>query len=70
MATRNILRICLFLSFVLLMLAVNVHADDEMELWVHPYLPATELIKKFSPLATYLGENIGRSIQVKVSKKL
>ncbi len=43
-------------------------AQEKRELWVHPYLPATEIIKKFSPLAGYLSQKTGRAIQVKVSK--
>lgn len=56
------------LSCTLLLFAGNAQAVEKLELWVHPYLPATQLIKKFSPLATYLGERIGQPVQVKVSK--
>jgi phosphonate transport system substrate-binding protein len=70
MKTRNSLfRNSLLLPIIIfLLLNGNAQANDKLELWVHPYLPATELIKKFSPLATYLGEKIGQPVQVKVSK--
>ncbi len=43
-------------------------AEEQPELWIHPYLPATEIIKKFAPLAAYLSEKTGQTFQVKVSK--
>ncbi len=52
----------------MLILIENAQADEKLELWVHPYLPAIQLIKKFSPLAKYIGEKSGQSIQVKISK--
>ena len=53
----------LFLFF-----ALTVKAEEPLTLWVHPYLPATELIKKFTPLANYLSEKCGQTILVKVSE--
>jgi phosphonate transport system substrate-binding protein len=55
-------------SFVIYLSAHQVHANDQLTLWVHPYLPATELINKFSPLAAYLSKKSGRPVEVKVSK--
>ena len=55
-------------SFVIYLSADQVHANDQLTLWVHPYLPATELISKFSPLAAYLSKKSGRPVGVKVSK--
>ena len=43
-------------------------AAEPLTLWVHPYLPATELITKFSPLADYLSRKCGQAIVVKVSE--
>ncbi|UCD34825.1 MAG: phosphate/phosphite/phosphonate ABC transporter substrate-binding protein [Nitrospiraceae bacterium] len=34
---------------------------------VHPYLPATEVLQRFSPLADYLGRYIGRPVRIRVS---
>ena len=52
----------------LLLLAGPAQAHDKLELWIHPYLPATQLIRKFSPLTKYLGKKIGKPIQIRVSK--
>ncbi len=58
----------LLISFIVLPLVGNAAADEKLELWVQPYLPAIQLIKKFSPLAEYLGEKSGQTVEVKVSK--
>ncbi len=42
------------------------HAEDEIVLAVHPYLPHEELIKKFTPVANYLGSQIGKTIKVRI----
>jgi phosphonate transport system substrate-binding protein len=42
-------------------------AGGPLVLQVHPYLPATEIIERFSPLAEYLGRSIGRPIDVRIS---
>ncbi|HIJ89915.1 MAG: phosphate/phosphite/phosphonate ABC transporter substrate-binding protein [Desulfobulbaceae bacterium] len=38
-----------------------------MQLWIHPYLPAPELVRRFTPLARYLEEKTGRKIEIKIS---
>jgi phosphonate transport system substrate-binding protein len=65
---NTLIRINLLLSFIMLLFVGNAEADEKLELWIHPYLPAIQLIKKFTPLAEYLGEKSGQNIQVKVSK--
>ena len=55
------------LLFVLLF-ARTARPEEPLTLWVHPYLPATELIRKFTPLADYLSEKCGKTIRVKVSE--
>jgi len=42
-------------------------AAEPLVLQVHPYLPATEILERFSPLAEYLGRRLGRPVVVKVS---
>jgi phosphonate transport system substrate-binding protein len=42
-------------------------AGRPLVLQVHPYLPATEIIERFSPLADYLGKSIGRPVVVRIS---
>ena len=69
MRMKNLfIKVGFLFSLVIYLSADQVHANDQLTLWVHPYLPATELISKFSPLATYLSKKSGRSVEVKVSK--
>ncbi|MFH7326322.1 phosphate/phosphite/phosphonate ABC transporter substrate-binding protein [Desulfurivibrio sp. C05AmB] len=42
--------------------------DETLNLWIHPYLPATELIRRFSPLADYLAEELERPVQIRVQQ--
>ena len=39
-----------------------------LTLWVHPYLPATELTKRFTPLATYLSKQIGKPVSIRIQQ--
>ncbi len=43
-------------------------ASDNLTLWIHPYLPATELTKRFSPLTKYLSEKLNRPISIRVQQ--
>jgi phosphonate transport system substrate-binding protein len=62
------IKIGLLFSLIIYLSAGQVHASDQLTLWIHPYLPATELINKFSPLADYLSKKCDQPIEVKVSK--
>jgi len=42
-------------------------AEPPLELWIHPYLPAPELVRRFTPLAHYLEKKTGRKIEVRIS---
>ena len=44
------------------------HAAD-LTFYIHPYLPATELVKRFNPLARYLSDRLGKPVRIKISKK-
>lgn len=44
----------------------NVPAKEPLILAVHPYLPVKEIITHFTPLADYLGKEIGRPVSVRV----
>jgi phosphonate transport system substrate-binding protein len=69
MKIKNLfIKVGFLLSFVVFLSANQVQANDQLTLWVHPYLPATELITKFSPLAAYLSKECGQPIKIKVSK--
>jgi len=44
----------------------NVPAKEPLILAVHPYLPVKEIVTRFTPLADYLGKEIGRPVSVRV----
>ena len=43
-------------------------AQEPLVFWIHPYLPATELIKRFTPLARYLEDKLSRPVTIKIEK--
>jgi phosphonate transport system substrate-binding protein len=43
-------------------------AGKALVLGVHPFLPSTELVKKFSPLATYLSHELDRPVRLEISR--
>jgi len=62
------IKLMILCQFVILCFSITARAEEPLTLWVHPYLPATELIKKFTPLADYLSEKCSKTIRVNVSK--
>jgi phosphonate transport system substrate-binding protein len=42
-------------------------AQKTLILGIHPYLSSTELHKRFTPLAEYLGKELGRPVEIRVS---
>jgi len=62
------IKLTVLCQFAALFFSITAWAEEPLTLWVHPYLPATELIKKFTPLADYLSEKCGQTIRVNVSK--
>lgn len=63
-------KICRFVLFVFCILspATSAHAAEGLTLWIHPYLPATELIDRFSPLAQYLSEKLDRPVSIRIQQ--
>jgi phosphonate transport system substrate-binding protein len=55
-----------FIVFAVIVSPVSASAEEPMILAVHPYLPSKELKQRFTPLANYLGKEIGRAIEVRV----
>lgn len=60
-----------FWLFVLLStLTIAAYAAAPVEtpllLGVHPYLPSTEIQQRFTPLADYIGEKLGRKVQIRI----
>ncbi|MDA8098901.1 MAG: phosphate/phosphite/phosphonate ABC transporter substrate-binding protein [Nitrospiraceae bacterium] len=57
-------------SFILLALALpgkaSAQQQEPLKLCVHPYLAASELVKRFTPLGEYLSRKIGKSVAVEV----
>ena len=59
--------------FLLLTLSLNTfsgiaEAEEPLTLAVHPYLPVKEIVTRFTPLADYLGKEIGRPVSVRVGR--
>lgn len=57
--------------FMLLMISPSAWAGDSAKpliLEVHPFLPASELIVRFTPLAEYLSKAVGRQVEVMMSR--
>jgi phosphonate transport system substrate-binding protein len=53
---------------IFLFFTLTALAEEPLILWIHPYLPATELIKKFTPLADYLSKKCGQTISIEISE--
>lgn len=68
MKAKIIIKFLVLCQTISLFFALTATAAEPLSLWVHPYLPATELIKRFSPLADYLSKKCGQAIVVKVSE--
>jgi phosphonate transport system substrate-binding protein len=43
-------------------------AERSLILAVHPYLPATELVKRYTPLTDYLGRKLNQPVKIQISK--
>jgi phosphonate transport system substrate-binding protein len=63
---RRLAVLFLFLAFTVILFPIQAAAGKPLILAVHPYLPTKELIQRFTPLANYLGKEIGRSVEVRV----
>ncbi len=66
---------CRFVVCIICFLCVGMSAVGAVEpaqtpliLAVHPYLPSEEIHKRFTPLAEYLGKQLGRPVQVRVGR--
>lgn len=49
-------------------LSAPARGEQPLKLGVHPYLPATELVEKFTPLAKHLAQKTRRGVVIHISK--
>ena len=70
MVTRNKRPFALAVTLAIL-LSLNgcpaaAQSSQPLKLCVHPYLSASELIKRYTPLAEYLGRQLGRPVMLEI----
>lgn len=53
---------------IFLCFSASARADSPLVLGVHPYLPVAEIKARFTPLANYLAQEIGRPVSVRVGR--
>lgn len=51
-----------------ILITTSARAGEALTLGIHPFLPATELVRKFEPLAKYLSSSLGRPVRVEISR--
>ncbi|MBN1251530.1 MAG: phosphate/phosphite/phosphonate ABC transporter substrate-binding protein [Bacteroidales bacterium] len=57
------------LSLIILIISCHlIYSQKQIVLAVHPYLPYSELQKRFQPLADYLSKQINKKVVVRVGK--
>lgn len=56
------------ISFSFCIFPVQPAVAQGLTLWIHPYLTATELTKRFTPLTTYLGREIGQPVSIRIQE--
>ena len=56
------------LAFLAISSSAAAQEQKELTLWIHPYLPATELVKRFTPLADYLAKELKQPVHIRVQK--
>lgn len=66
--TSSLVIVCLFTVLAADTRGVVAASGEPLILAVHPYLPASDLLTRFTPLAIYLSRAIGRPIAVRVGR--
>lgn len=70
MVTRNTHPFPLAVTLAILLFFCSGPAQSQerepLKLCVHPYLSASELIKRYTPLAEYLGRQLGRPVMLEI----
>lgn len=54
------------LALLLFLTAHPAQSQEPLKLCVHPYLSASELVKRYTPLAEYLGRQLGRPVMAEI----
>ena len=54
------------LTFLLFLSVHPAQSQEPLKLSVHPYLSSSELVKRFTPLAEYLGRQLGRPVALEI----
>jgi phosphonate transport system substrate-binding protein len=65
---KNVLFLLISFALFLFITYKDADAQESLTLLIHPYLPPTELINRFSPLADYLGKKTGMPVNIQISK--
>jgi phosphonate transport system substrate-binding protein len=60
--------LCALLAAAGISFTCPADAERSLIFAVHPYLPATELVKRYSPLTEYLGRKLNQPVQIQISK--
>jgi len=69
MSSSGVKIIFCVLSVILISFFSHIaNAGDRLVFAVHPYLPATELVDRFSPLVKYLSKEMGEPIEIEISR--
>ncbi len=69
MGKKSGLAFSLFILLILFLapaLYKKTNASQSLILAVHPYLPADELLEKFTPIANYLSLQTGKTVEVRI----
>ena len=61
--------VAFILTFALVCLCPQKASGEEtLTFGIHPYLPAEELIKRFTPLVNHIGKELGVSVEIVISR--
>jgi len=59
--------ILLFCSLFIVLFVPRVQSQDTLKLGIHPYLVASDLYKRFTPLAEYLSRETGKKVVIEIA---
>jgi len=62
-----LLRSATILACLMFFASATVSAQEPLKLGVHPYLSASDLVKRFNPLAEYLGRKLKQPVTIEVA---